>query len=247
MIEEQHGCLGICRARDARLGGPVDQNNRSMADARSRYFGIGRRAAAILGDDDIDLIFVDETKFRAFVERTTRREIAHAIEHKGRIDGIDASNQIEMMRGRIEGANFVASERKEDTTWIGPQRNDGIAYRWNPQPAIAFLVLPAWSADGHDRNIRSSRRRGRIRRNARGIGMRRVDKDADVFVAEKSGEAVGAAEAADARRHGLHRRIARAPCERQYRHDVGAVGKQPGKFTGFCRPAKNEDACHGVV
>ena len=72
--------------------------------------------------------------------------------------------------------------------------------------------------------------------------MRRVDQRVDALAAQIFGEALGAAEPADADRNGLRQRLRRPAGERQRHGEIAARGEDAGQFSGLRRAAKDEDA-----
>ncbi len=72
--------------------------------------------------------------------------------------------------------------------------------------------------------------------------MGRVDQRVDALAAQIFGEALGAAEPADANRNGLRQWLRRAAGERQRHGEIVAGGEDAGQLSGLRRAAKNEDA-----
>ena len=72
--------------------------------------------------------------------------------------------------------------------------------------------------------------------------MGRVDDGVDALAREKGGQALGAAEAADAPGDRRRRGIGGRARKRQERRDVGLVGEPPRERARFRRAAENEQA-----
>jgi hypothetical protein len=247
MIDQRDGRRRIGRFRDVRLDRPFDQHDGQATKSRCGDFGVGCGTPAVLGDDHIDLVIVDEAEFTTLVEGTAAGDIMNRIERERWLDRIDASNQIDMMWCRLEGANLISTECQKDPARLGPQRVDSRVNGLYADPNIAFQLAPSRPAYGDDGDIRGTGSCGRIRRNPRGIGMRRIDDQVYFLVVEECSESRRAAEAADTGRDGLLRRTAGTAGERQDQIEIGAAGKKTGKFARLGRAAQNKDACHGAA
>ena len=81
--------------------------------ARRRDLAVGRVPTAILGDHDLDAMLLEQRAILGLVERSARGDVTRMRYGKRSIDGIDAADEIEMLRARCEGLKLVAAERKE--------------------------------------------------------------------------------------------------------------------------------------
>ncbi len=76
--------------------------------------------------------------------------------------------------------------------------------------------------------------------------MRGIDQHVDTLGGEMIGEAAGAAEAADAKRHRVGNRRGGAAGERQCHVEIGALRQPLRQQPRFSRAAENEDFRHAA-
>lgn len=199
-------------------------------------------AAAVLGDDHLNLMLLQQRQFFGFAKRSACSQIFGMRQPQRRRDGIDAADQVAVLRRRLERSEIVAADCEKDT----PRRVSERAHRF-PQvcdldPAVAGLLLPWRPSQRQDAPVRPRNGLGGIRRNDRRIGMRRVDQEIDVFIGKASREPGRTAEAAGPRpdwhawwRGGTAR-------ERHDHVDVAALRETLAQVPRFLRAAENKDA-----
>lgn len=224
----------------AGLGRAFDQDHRDLQRSGCGDLAIGGAAAAVLGDDAIDPVFDEQGMLVGLIERSGRKDVADIGQGEGRLDGIDATNEIGVLRCGFEHRRFLPADRKQDTSWRRAQCCDGGMHMIDAGPEVARLALPARTSKGEGGDAGFKRGFRGIVGNTRGEGMRRVDQEIEAFGSQRVREAVGAAETADAGRDGLCHRRARAAGQRQH-HIVPRARKRAGQRAGFRGATENKD------
>jgi len=163
-----------------------------------------------------------------------------------RVYGIDAADQIMVLRRRGERRDLLAPERQEHMARKSAKRGDGAGGVGNFDPAIPCNRGPGRAAQRNQRHFRERCGTRRIGGDGGRIGMRRIDENIDARGGEMVREPVGAAEAAAAHRDRLRRWRRGAAGKRQRHHKVAAVGEAGGKLPRLRGAAQYEDACHGA-
>ena len=126
-----------------------------------------------------------------------------------------------------------------------PERAHGFLDAFDLDPVIAGDFAPGrppQSEQPHAGAVGGARRIGGDRG---GIGVRCVDQQIDLLVAEIAGEPGGAAEASGSHRRGLRQRLGRAARERHRHREFLAPGQPLRESPRLGGAAKNEDA-HGA-
>ena len=146
MSEPRHGIVdGLDGGRLGRLR-PAQHDDFDAERPRRADLAVGRAAAAVLGDDDIDAVRGHERAIVGLAERPAAGHVCHVRQRQRRIDRIDAADEIMVLRGLREWRQLLAAERDEDAARRLPQRA-------NRLPRVAHL-------DPRPRDYRR-RRRGR--------------------------------------------------------------------------------------
>ena len=213
--------------------------------ARRRDLAIGGVAAAVLRDDDIDLVGCHQGAIVGLAKRAARRDVGHVRQRQWRVDRIDAAEQVIVLWPIGECRDVVAAERNKDIAALlsnGAHRGTGVV---NFGPSIARDGVPWWSVQHQKRHGAASRGFHCVGGNHGRIGMRGVDQSVDAFGGKICGQALGAAEAADAYRHRMRDRRGGAAGERQGHIEPAALREAFAEQARFRGAAQNEDAWHG--
>ena len=231
----------VQRLRFRRLRPPHD-HHLDPEQARRLDLGIGRASAAVLGDEDLDLLVPHQREFVLERERPARED-QPAIGERARLGRrIDRPNDVAVLRRAGEGGELEPPLGQEHGLRRGAERVDRLLHRRDLVPAVAFLSGP-WRAGEDD-----ERRRGRaaggksVGRHARGEGMGRVDDDVDALGAKIGREALGTPEAADALRDRRRRRIGGRAGERQDGFEIRLAREAARQRARFRRSAEDEQA-----
>ena len=242
MIDEPHRILdrfGAVVVRDRR---PLDEKDGQAEGACGGDFCLRGRTTGILADDHIDPMGAQQGDLVFDGKGATGEQVFDIGRLKRRIDRIDATHEIMVLRGRVEGLGLLPSDGQEDTARRFAQRRYRIGNRGNARPAIAGNFFPAEPLQPQQRNAGRIAGSAGIGGNPFGEGMRGVDQKIDRMRFKIGGKPLGAAETAGSHRHGLRRGIERAAGERQRDGETGFFAKASGQIARFRRAAQNEDA-----
>ena len=114
MIEPGHRVLDRLDRRHLRQHRPAQHDHRQAERARRRDLAVGRRAAAVLRDDDLDPMLLEQRAIVGFRERPAAGDIARMRHGERRIDRIDAAHEIMVLRRAGERRELLAAEREKD-------------------------------------------------------------------------------------------------------------------------------------
>ena len=208
---------------------------------------IGRRAAAVLGDDDLDPVCDQKCALSGLFEGAGRQNVLRMGYAELRHDGIDAADQIAVLRCAFEMEDLLSADGEENAFRRSAKSLDCIADGANTGPAIAGLRFPHGAAQRKKRNSGPARRDGRIVRDACGKGMGGIDQKVETLGRQKIGKPVAATEAAAAGGNRLCHRLRRASGQRKQAVAIGALRQGSGQLPRFGRAAKDQDAvfAHG--
>ena len=242
MIDEPHRLLDRPGAVAVRRPLPLDQNDGKAEAARGGDLAIGGLAAGILADDHIDAMLPQKRLLRLDGERAAGEQVVDMGGGKRRIDGIDATHEIMVLRRRIEGLRLLPADGEEHAARRLAQHRHGPGHRDNPRPAVALDLLPAAPFEAEEWNARRRARRAGIGGNPRCERMGRIDQQVDGLGREIDPKPRRAAKTAGAHRHGLRRGIERAAGERQRDGKIGPAGKPAREAARLGRATQYEDA-----
>lgn len=242
MIDQPQRFLDRLGCGDVAILVAIDENHGQTKGAGRGDLGIGRLAAAVLGDDHIDLVSSQQRGFGFDGEGAAGEEILDRGRGQEWGDRVDAANEIVMLRGGIEVMGLLPTDREEDATGFRAKCCDGFLDRGDGRPAVAFDGVPANSFEPDQRRFGMIRRTFGIGGNLPGERMRRVDQQVYSIGCKVVGQSFRAAEAAGTDGNRLGCRIDRAAGERQGYVEIGARGKPARQFACVPRAAQYEDA-----
>jgi hypothetical protein len=150
---------------------PINQHNLYSKLPGRRDFTIARRAAAVLRDDNIDVVLEQQSLLFSFLEGAAAGKIDSLRNLERRVHRIDAANHVAVLRCRLERQQVLSAKRQENATGAWSQHRDGITDTAGGPPSVANLRAP-WCAPQRDqRDTRKLRCKRRIGGNLRSIGM----------------------------------------------------------------------------
>ena len=237
----------ILRTGDDVAGGLIGSGNhddRQAEFARRGDLGVGRIAAGVLGNDDVDPAVAQQRPLGIEVERSASLQNDEIGWQSGGVGSIDTARHIVVLRCGREKVQILAAETEEHTPWRRTEHPCGGVRVRHDLPAIAWLGLPGGAHDRHERNAEPHAGFDGIAGNLVGVGMRGIDHRIDALGLEPLRQTSHPAEAADARRDRLRTRVRGASGQRQDRLVPRIVRKQAGEGGCFGRAAENEQA-HG--
>ncbi len=225
----------------------LDHDHCDTERAGGGDLAIGGGAAAVLGDDDVDLVLDQQLTFGGLLERTGRENVMRFGNVEPGCDGIDAADQVAVLRRTFEMKRLLSADGEEDTFRHGAKSADRVRDGANTRPAIARFLLPHGAAQSKKQNTGTACGDGGVVGDASGKGMGGIDQKIEISSLQKFGKSVAATEAAAAGRNGLHHRLGRASGQRKQAVAIGALSQRGGQLPRFGRAAKDQDAvfAHG--
>lgn len=229
----------------ARWQGRSRDHDDGQAEFACRHqLGARAIAAGILGNDDLDGMFVQKRPVRFDRERSAIDDDAVTRQGRRRLRLVDEAQQIMVLRLRGEGGEVLTPERQHHAsggTGKGSHRFIDIRYI---APVVARFARPWRARQGDKRYAGLIRGFAGIGAHRGGEGMGRIDQMRDSVRLQKMGEPFRPAETADAHRDGLGAGICDPSGIAQHRRHAG-IGERGGESTGLARAAENEDVGHG--
>ncbi len=229
---------------DRRQGGSGragDHHDLEPKQARGLDLGIGRRAAAVLGDDSVDTVLPHQFDFALEREGATVENIFDIGKGERRIDGIDAAHKVEMLRRDLGMVGALPAGRQEDAARSRPKGCNRLRNIGHDMPVVARFRQPFGADERKCRDTRASGGHRSIGRNAFGEGMGGIDQQAVAAFGQESRQAVGPAETADTDRNRLSGRGLRAAGKRQQDVELFARGKFRGQSARLAGAAEDQD------
>jgi len=253
MIEPRHGIvhgfdrrplptLPGLRGRVGRGRRPAEQDHRQPERARRRDLAVGRRAAAVFGDDDVDAMLFEQGAFVGLGERAAAGDVNSVRHLERRHDRVDAAYHIAVLRRLRKGLDFLAAESKKDAARYVADCLDGVRHIANFNPAISHNRRPGGTTQRQQCNSCPWCGSGGVRGNRSRVRMRRIDENIDFLVEEIIRQALGAAETADPHRNRLQCGSSRAAREGEGDSQIGPPGQAFGELPRLHSTAENEDS-----
>ncbi len=244
------GGQGSIDVRDRRGVCPRRALNHQHLDAKlSRRLDlrIGGRAARVLADDERNVIVTQQVDFISQCEGPTRRHVTGMRHHQGRLDRIDAADEIMVLRCCLEWQQFLTAECEESIGAYASKGSNSAFHIRHTLPVVAGLLLPPRALQTDKRNIGQSCRLNRVCRYTGRVRVGRVHQKIEAIFHNEIGQSASTAKSAGTHRHGLRNGVTRAASHGKQQPVAGVFSQFSGQNTGICRAAKNEDgACHGL-
>lgn len=225
----------------------LDHDHRDIERAGGGDLAIGGGAAAVLGDDHVDPVFNQQFPLVALFERTGRENVMRFGNFEPGRDGIDATDQVVVLRRAFEMERFLPADGEEDAFRALAESLDCVCDGANVGPAIAGFGLPCRAPQRKKRNSGLTRRDGGVVRDARCKRMRGIDHKVEFFGLQKLGKSSAATEAAASGRDRLGHWFSRSSGQRKQAVAIGTLSQRGCQLTRFGRAAKDQDAvfAHG--
>ena len=221
---------------------PFDHDHRQGKSSRRLDLGVGRQAAGILGNEDLDLFIRQQAFLGGAVEWSASLQEPQIGWQALWIGRLDHTGEIAMLRCGGKRVQLLAAEAEKDAARCRSERQSGRGRRWNDLPAIARLRAPGRTHERGERRAGASAGEDSVGRHLIGVGVRRIDHGIDSVLAEEASKTVDAAKAADACRDRLGFGRGCAAGEREGRLETRIAGKFLGKGGRFRRAAEDENA-----
>lgn len=225
------------RRRRARHHHHLDAEQARRLDLR-----IGGGAAAVLGNDDIDMMPPQQSAFAFQREGAAIEDVVDIRKPKRPFGGVDAADEIVMLRRRFRMVSALPARRQEDMAGRLAECRDGRRDALHVPPAIARQALPFGAAQS-DRSERGGRGRdGGVFGNSFGERVRGVDQQPVAPGFQKVGQRHGTAETTNTDRNRLLGRFLGTSCQRQQNIAIITRRERFGEQARFARAAENQDA-----
>ena len=251
MIEA--GERGLDRRHGLRARRAVDEDDGQAEAARGGDLAVSGGAAAVLRHDDLDPAAGEERALVGFRKGAAGEEGLRVRRQVGGDDGLDAADEVGVLRGGAEGRDLLPADGEENAGRRFAEGGGRGGHVGDADPAVAGDRLPRRALEDDEGQGGLASGAGGVRRDPPGEGMGGVDDGGDGADAQPAGEAGGAAEAADA--HGAAGRQLGglgAAGERQGDPHAGAGGEARGEDARLAGAAEDEDVrgdvrVHGVA
>lgn len=218
-----------------------DHDNLDTEQACGLDLGIGRRAAAVLGDDGIDTMLPHQVDFALEREGTTVEDVVDIDKGKRRIDGIDAAHQIEMLWGDLGVMGALTAGRQKDAARGGAKCRNRRRDIRSDMPVIARFGHPFRANEGERADTRAFRSNRGIGRNAFGEGMGGIDQQVIASSRQEVYKPLRTTEAADTDGNRLLGGSLRAARQRQENVELFPRGKFFGKPARLAGSAEDQN------
>src|SRR5690606_16855272 len=124
-----------------------------------------------------------------FGKRTACKNVGSVRNGERRLDGIDASDDIAMVRSALERRKFLPAEGEEHAPGLAAEQGGRFGRAGYKRPAVARLLHPGRTTQRDNRNSGETRGFGRIGGDARRVRVGRVDQEVDAVFLEMVGQA----------------------------------------------------------
>ena len=246
MIDRRQSVLDSLDRFHGGRHGAADHENLDAEHARRFDLSISGVAAAVLGDHGVDAMVPQERQLGIQREGAAVENENGMIELQWRRDGIDAADQIEILRSRLCRMRLLPAGRQEDAAWRCSKRLDGFGNGRGMRPVVAVFLAPERAAQGDGGNAGHYCSLGGIRGNSGGKGMRGIDQQVEFAFAQEARQPFGAAETTNPHGNQLFGRFFRASGKRQQDIGVGMLpqcGRQLARLTRAAQ-YQNAEFCH---
>lgn len=230
-----------------RMRGTCDHDHGNAQLPSRLDLAVGRRPAGVLANHRLNAIVAQHGDFIAQGKGPSGRDVAGIGHDKWRLDGIDAANEIVVLRCGLEGQQFLTTERQKRGTALLPQSGHGIVDIGHLAPIVSSNPCPRRALQRNQRHSSYACRLDRVGGYACGIGMGGIDQQIEGVVFDKTRQPARATKATAAHRHRLRHGITGATSHGQKKTIAGFASQPARKNTGIRRATKNEyGACHGL-
>ena len=224
--------------------GAGDDDDRNAEAGGGGEFGHGRRAAGVLGHHDLYAVLLQQGAFGGFVVGAAGGQ--HEGAGRGGGGRVDRAEDVVVLRRRGEWREVFLADGEEDAAGYRAERVGGFLDGGDFMPGRAGGAGPGGAVYRQQRRPGLGGGGGGVVGHLRGEGVGGVEQGVDLVLAEVGGQAVDAAEAADAAGDRLRDGVAGAAGERQGRVPR-AVGERAGQAGSFGGAAEDQDVHEAVL
>ena len=247
MIKPSHRCIDGCNRGHIQGRRPPQQNDRQAERSRRSDFAVRRYTAAVLRDDDVDLMLSQQFALPIFAEGSALKNVTRMRYLEWRIHRIDAANEVTVLGCRSKGRDLLTAHGEKHPAGLDSQGTRRLLGVMHIGPLIAGDGAPRRPAQGKKGRVGLRGGTLRMSRHRRGIGMRGIDQRVDLIVAQVLYEACRSAETARSHRHGLRQWRGSATGERQSNRPIVTNRELLAEQSRLRRAAQNEDVLFHVA
>lgn len=208
--------------------------------------GIGRRSAAVLGDDHIDAMRFQQGDFTFYIEGAAIENVLRMGDDKSGLDRIDAADKIEMLWCRLGAIGFLSAGGQKHPTRSAAERSNGFRNGRNMRPAVASLRSPLGPPEAEGGKAETACCFAGALGNPRRKRMGGIDQQIEFAIAQIFRKAISTAKTSDPHWQGLKARLFGAAGKRQQRVVSLVTGQSPRKRAclGGSTEHQNADLAH---
>jgi hypothetical protein len=247
MIKPRHRLADGCDRGHIQGRRPPQQNDREVERSRGGDFAVRRFTAAVLRDDDVDLMLAQQFAFPIFAEGSAFKHVARVRYLEWRIHRIDTANQVTVLRRRGKGCDLLTADGEKHAAGLGPQGPRRLLGIMHIGPSIAGHGAPGRPTQGKEGRVGLRGGTLRMSRHRRGIRVRGIDQRVDLVVAQVLDEARRSAKTARSYRNGLRQWRGGATGQGQSNRPIVTDRELLAEQSRLRRTAQNEDVFSHVA
>lgn len=222
----------------------VDHQDRQAKFARGNQFRVGALSAGVLAYHQIDRVGLHQGAVGLGCEGTTIYDEGVVEQRRWAVRRVDEAQQVVVLGLGRELLHMHSAECQHDAAGRSDESCDGGFDIGHTSPAVTRNRLPDRACQGNEGYIRQPCCFHRVRAHCGGEGVGGVDQMGHSMITQIGGKSHHAAEAANARGHGLGARTVR-PSRVAQRCAGARVCQQASKGAGLGRAAQEQDVWHG--
>jgi hypothetical protein len=247
MIKPRHRLVDGCDPGKVQGRRPSQQNDREAERSRRYDLGVRRYTAAVLRDDDVDLMLAQQFAFPIFAEGSAFENVARVRYLERRVHRIDAANQVTVLGRRSKGRDLLTADGEKHTAGLGSQGTCRLLRVMDFGPSITGHGVPGRPTQGKEGRVGLHGGTERVSRHRLRKGVRGIDQCVDLMGAQVLDEAGSSAEAARSYRHGLRHWRGGAAGQRQSDRQIVTDRQLLAEPSRFRRTTQNEDVFSHVA
>ena len=220
----------------------LHEDHRQSKPARRFQLGHRCRAAAVLGDQDVDVMVTHQTFFLVDRKGTTRLDKGGVGQPMIGSGSFDRPREVGMLGCAGERAELKTTNGQEHAQRGCAERSRRRRHALHLDPAVARQRLPRRARDLDEPAIRPFRGRPSVAGDLHGKWVRRVDQYIDPLSTNVVDQTVDAAKATDPRRDRGHDGRRGAAGERYCRIDFAAASQRGHQGSRLARTAEDQNA-----
>jgi hypothetical protein len=247
MIEPHHRLANGCDRGHIQGRRPPQQNDSEAERSRRNDFAVCRCSAAVLCDDDVNLMLAQQFAFPIFAKGPAFKNVTRVRYLEWPVHRIDAANQVMMLGRCSKGRDLLTADGEKHMAGLGSQGTRRFLGVKHIGPSVAGDSAPRRPTQGKEGRVGLRGGTLRMSRNRRGIRMRGIDQRVDLVVAQVLYEAYRSAKAARSYRHGLRQWRRGAAGQRQSDRHIVTNRELLAEQSRLRRTAQNEDVFFHVA